>query len=284
MVAIRFLLLSFAFATLAFCTALGGCDLAGQADAKARELYDALAANHGTALREIEDLARRGSAQAAFFSGLSYDPEASNAPDIAKAAAYYALAAPYLASAKFNLALLVLKGATVDDLDEEKAVELLADAARSGRAEALMILATIYSQGLGAVAPDGARAAEFYAKALAATGDPRAALGLGICFQDGRGCPVDLGRAQEFLLRAAEAGWPEAQARLAALAPSALQAAQWHLVAALNDASHEQAALAALAQLSEHDRVAATRAAKLWEHVHPRLVTLRKLSAPMTDP
>ena len=268
----------------AVATALGACGFPEGSGAKARALYTQVIEHAPQAqvhLEQLEQMAREGGEQAAFYAGLLYDPGLGEREDLNKAAQFYAIAAKRLAAAQFNLALLMFQGARLDGPRQPDPRALLQQAADAGRPEATLLLATVLTQGLGPIAPEPAQAAVQFERALSATGDPRAALGLGVCFQEGRGCPVDLSRARELLMRAANEGLPEAQSRLADLAQDGVRAAQWRLVAASQDPDRLPAALAALGTLSQADRDAARQAAQLWVHVHTSPSNRRPLITPL---
>lgn len=96
-----------------------------------------------------------------------------------------------------------------------KAVALLLEAARAGRAHALNLLGFCSLEGLG-VSRDHKRAATFWA-AASEMGHPLATFNLATCYEMGRGVSRDLKRATVLYRRSALAGDVASQCNLGAL-------------------------------------------------------------------
>ena len=259
----------------------------------ATELYRRVTQGDEAALAElIERTEKRKDWYAAFFAGLSFDPNSHNRgvkPDAVKAAMLYS-AAIGLPAAQHNLALLLLSGVSYDpilkDGESQKPLDpiQLLELAATKRVESMLLLAVLFERGFGSVKPNAALSAQWYSKAIEHSKDRRAQTRLGIAYLEGRGVPQDATKGQELLLSAAKAGSSEAQYRLALLDQPAIQAAQWMSVAAMTDSAYVASAQAALSKVSTVDQEQVKRQASLWVHAHQLERQLPVFSEPIASP
>jgi len=267
---------------------------AGDEDGAA-DLYRRVTQGDESALAQLIQRAKQQKdLYAAFYAGLAFDPNSPIRPvkpDAAAAAAQYSAAAK-LPAAKHNLALLLLAGVSYGPKDKSKNGEQdpppdpikLLELAANNRVESMLLLAALFEQGFGAVKPNAALAAQWYAKAVEHSKDRRAQTRLGIAYLEGRGVLQDVAKGQELLLAAAKAGSSDAQYRLAFLDQRAVQSAQWLSVAAMSDPVHVAAATTALSKLSRPDQEEIKRRATLWAHAHQVRASLPAFSEPIRVP
>jgi TPR repeat protein len=259
----------------------------------ATELYRRVTQGDEAGLQElIERAEKRKDLYAAFFAGLSFDPNSHNRgvkPDAVKAAMLYRSAIE-LPAARHNLALLLLSGVSYDPKpkDGEAAQQFdpiqLLELAATKRVESMLLLAVLFERGFGSVKPNAALSAQWYSKAIEHSKDRRAQTRLGISYLEGRGVPQDAAKGQELLLSAAKAGSSEAQYRLALLDQPAIQAAQWMTVAAMTDAAYVASAQVALSKVSGRDQEEIKRRVSLWVHAHQLERQLPAFSEPIGLP
>lgn len=259
----------------------------------ATELYRRVTQGDEAALAElIERTEKRKDWYAAFFAGLSFDPNSHNRgvkPDAVKAAMLYRSAIE-LPAARHNLALLLLSGVSYEPKpkDGERVQQFdpiqLLELAATKRVESMLLLAVLFERGFGSVKPNAALSAQWYSKAIEHSKDRRAQTRLGIAYLEGRGVAQDTFKGQELLLSAAKAGSSEALYRLALLDQPDVQAAQWMSVAAMTDAAYGAAAQAALSKVSGRDQEEIKRRASLWVHAHQLERQLPAFSEPTTLP
>ncbi|MCX7214680.1 MAG: hypothetical protein NTW53_18715 [Burkholderiales bacterium] len=259
----------------------------------ATELYRRVTQGDEAALAElIERTEKRKDWYAAFFAGLSFDPNSHNRavkPNAVKAAMLYS-SANGLPAAHHNLALLLLSGVSYDPKpkDGERVQQFdpiqLLELAATKRVESMLLLAVLFERGFGSVKPNAALSAQWYSKAIEHSKDRRAQTRLGIAYLEGRGVPQDTTKGQELLLSAAKAGSSEALYRLALLDQPDVQAAQWMSVAAMTDAAYGAAAQAALSKVSGRDQEEIKRRASLWVHAHQLERQLPAFSEPIGSP
>jgi TPR repeat protein len=259
----------------------------------ATELYRRVTQGDEAGLQElIERAEKRKDWYAAFFAGLSFDPNShirGVKPDAVKAAMLYRSAIG-LPAAQHNLALLLLSGVSYDPKPKDgeahtplDPIQLL-ELAAPKRVESMLLLAVLFERGFGSVKPNAALSAQWYSKAIEHSKDRRAQTQLGIAYLEGRGVLQDTTKGQELLLSAAKAGSSEAQYRLALLDQPAIQAAQWISVAAMTDAAYGAAAQAALSRVSGRDQEEIKRRASLWVHAHQFERQLPVFSEPIGSP
>ena len=259
----------------------------------ATELYRRVTQGDEAALAElIERTEKRKDWYAAFFAGLSFDPNShirGVKPDAVKAAMLYRSAIE-LPAARHNLALLLLSGVSYDPKpkDGEAAQQFdpiqLLELAATKRVESMLLLAVLFERGFGSVKPNAALSAQWYSKAIEHSKDRRAQTRLGIAYLEGRGVPQDTTKGQELLLSAAKAGSSEAQYRLALLDQPYVQAAQWLSVAAMTDSAYVASAQAALNNVSTFDHEQVKRQTSLWVHAHQLERQLPAFSEPIGSP
>ena len=284
---------------------LSGCDspslrngplsfLASKGDRDiAFDLYRRVTQGDEAALNDlIERAEKRKDWYAAFFAGLSFDPNSHNRvvkPDAVKAAMLYSSAIG-LPAAHHNLALLLLSGVSYepkpkdgDRVRQFDPIQLL-ELAATKRVESMLLLAVLFERGFGSVNPNAPLSAQWYSKAIEHSKDRRAQTRLGISYLEGRGVPQDAAKGQELLLSAAKAGSSEAQYRLALLDQPYVQAAQWLSVAAMTDAAYGAAAQVALSKVSGRDQEEIKRRASLWVHAHQLERQLPAFSEPIGSP
>jgi TPR repeat protein len=259
----------------------------------ASDLYLRVTQGDQAALAElIERAEKRKDWYAAFFAGLSFDPNSHNRagkPDAVKAAMLYRSAIG-LPAAHHNLALLLLSGVSYEPKpkDGERVQQFdpiqLLELAATNRVESMLLLAVLFERGFGSVKPNAPLSAQWYSKAIEHSKDRRAQTRLGIAYLEGRGVPHDAARGQELLLSAAKAGSSEALYRLALLDQPDVQAAQWMSVAAMTDAAYGAAAQAALSKVSGGDQAEIKRRASLWVHAHQLERQLPAFTEPIGSP
>ena len=259
----------------------------------ATELYRRVTQGDEAGLQElIERAEKRKDLYAAFFAGLSFDPNSHNRgvkPDAVKAAMLYRSAIE-LPAARHNLALLLLSGVSYEPKpkDGERVQQFdpiqLLELAATKRVESMLLLAVLFERGFGSVKPNAALSAQWYSKAIEHSKDRRAQTRLGIAYLEGRGVAQDTFKGQELLLSAAKAGSSEALYRLALLDQPDVQAAQWMSVAAMTDAAYGAAAQAALSKVSGRDQEEIKRRASLWVHAHQLERQLPAFSEPIGSP
>ena len=259
----------------------------------ATELYRRVTQGDEAGLQElIERAEKRKDWYAAFFAGLSFDPNSHNRgvkPDAVKAAMLYRSAIE-LPAARHNLALLLLSGVSYDPKpkDGERVQQFdpiqLLELAATKRVASMLLLGVLFERGFGSVKPNAALSAQWYSKAIEHSKDRRAQTRLGIAYLEGRGVAQDTFKGQELLLSAAKAGSSEALYRLALLDQPDVQAAQWMSVAAMTDAAYGAAAQAALGKVSGRDQEEIKRRASLWVHAHQLERQLPAFSEPIGSP
>ena len=244
-------------------------------------------------------------ARAAFLYGLLEEKQTH--PDLAEACRWYELAVLRVPAARHNLALLELRGTPAEVHDparvsphpelkdrlfrEEAAlppsdldpISLLESSARDNQVPSMLLLASILEYGLGTVQASPARAAQWYRAAIDYSNDPRAIARLGAMTFDGRGVDPSAKVGRQMLETAAAAGVLEAAEKLAAIAPSTLEAARWQLITdamAGRDAASSSTSRV-LELLSPPDREIASRDAAVWRHVNRAADPLPPFATPI---
>lgn len=156
--------------------------------------------------------ARQGYSKAQFNTGVCYEKGRGVTKDKEKALYYYQQAAAGgHRQAQYRYAKLLLTSRGQQSLEElNRAINLLEQAASAGITEALVRLASVYSQG---PVRDESKSVQCL-KMAAESGDSRALLFLGQCFECGFGVQQNLSTAIEYYKRAAQAGNKHAKSLL----------------------------------------------------------------------
>lgn len=247
------------------CLSLVACDvpvwlggIRGDSDG-ARELFRRARDRDTTAFQELERRAAVPPDQyAAFYLGLLQ--HTSSSPTIREEAAQNYLLALPLNGARHNLAILLLAG--VRGSGTTQPAELLESAGRDGHLPAILLLATTYEHGHPLLPQNVALAKQWYRAAIALDKSPYAELRLGAMLQ----ASGELEEAEKLLTSAAKYGYAEAQYRLGDLTPDRRVAAQWKMVASLNDPVYEKDARRALAGFQSDDATLIVHNAQMWTH------------------
>lgn len=268
---------------------LSGVPFFGPPDSKpAQELFVRATQRDMDAYETLISAASKGDTPSAFYAALINDPGyvRGSSGDLNKAIELYELASKKFTGATHNLALLLLK---LDDPKEgARAIELLEQSAAKGRLESMLLAATLLDNGWRGIPKNPAKAVDWYEKAVTTYKDPRAELQLGKAYQDGYGRDQDGAKAQMYLQAGAKDGMIEAQYRMAALADSESVAAQWLVIAALNDPKYNNDATAALTQFNTRQQFNIRRNAEMWLHAHgsatKQISLLTSFTAPVEVP
>ena len=262
---------------LALAFFLGGCDsnltgvpFIGAPDyQQAQERYVRAAQSDTDAERELLAGAMKGEPASAFYAGLLIDPGRTGRTDrgdYEQAARFYESASKAYSGAAHNLALVLLTAGRPEEA--ATALTLLEQSAAKGRLESMLLAAKLLDNGMGTVAPNPAKAVDWYEKAVTTFKDPRAELELGKAFLFGRGRTADTSKALLYLTAAAKGGMVEAQYRMAGLAKSDSEAAQWLVIAATFDPRYRKDATAAVTQFTQKQQLSIERNAEMWVHAH----------------
>ena len=205
--------------------------------------------NYGQAVRDLINLAKKGSARAKVYLGDCYANGNGVEKDPKIAVEWYRAAAHQgEPEAKHRMFVCCRDGIGIE-ANEEEITKWSNQAAWEGFAEAQYFRGACNALGAGRIKQDYIEAVNWYRQA-AEKGNPDAQVHLGICYANGKGVAKDDVEAAKWYRKAAEQGNSDAQSRLGAcydkgkgVTANRAEAVKWHRKAARQGCVNSQYAL-----------------------------------------